>query len=135
MGLSASTLGCRGRDHGPSLNTRNKQHAHHHHHRPAPQCAPESITHHNLIVKPRVSAPQKRRSSSLREPILSLVKDMHHVVNTSDDAAIKSHFSNHFTLASRRRHKQFAYGTKNHHAGGNGSSGNRRRSHLPKGGV
>ena len=132
MGLSASTLGCRGRDHGPSLNTKN---THHHHHRPVPQCAPESITHHNLIVKQRVSAPQKRRSSSLREPILSLVKDMHHVVNTSDDAAIKSHFSNHFTLASRRRHKQFAYGTKNHHAGGNGSSGNRRRSHLPKGGV
>ena len=126
MGLSASTLGCRGQ-YAP-----NKVKHQARHHGPPPQCAPQpSIRHNNLTLKPKT-----RRSSSLREPILSLVRDMHHVVNTSDDATIKSHFSNHFTLASRRQHKQFAYGNEHHKSAANGGGYNRRRSHhLPQAGV
>ena len=127
MGLTASTLGCKGRS-DPSKPQP---------HRPPPQCAPQSsIPHSNLILKPRAPVLQKRRSSSLKGPRLSMVKDMHHVVNTSDDAAIKSHFSNHFTLASRRQHKQFAYGSnEQHHSNSSSDGSSRRRTHLPQAGV
>ena len=131
MGLTASTLGCKGRN-SPATTTKHQPQTH----RPPPQCAPQSsIPHSNLIIKPRAPVLQKRRSSSLKGPILSLVKDMHHVVNTSDDAAIKSHFSNHFTLASRRHHKHFAYGNEHHHANSKSDGGGRRRTHLPQAGV
>ena len=77
MGLAASSLGC-----GRRCQDESKQ----------------PIQHGNLSIKPSKNAqkhplpatlqPSRRRSSSFKEPIASLVKDVHHLVRTSDTATI-----------------------------------------------
>lgn len=94
MGLSSSSLGCTGGTEDSSNHDGNDN---------------GNAFHSSLIIKPSDSNAAKNNNLPKNKPNGGTLP----YAAAADSDTIITHLSNHFTLSSRRSHKEFAYGTKN----------------------